>query len=245
MSRKARVATRIIISVAACMSLAVGCQQSSQHDEWMDFAKAVLVASKANNADSLLHDFSLTDLSELYKVKQEVANVAIPSDKEQEADREDSEKHLRAYIQTYLSSYPDLFDDEPVKVIAEPSDPFGSSAATTEQDKKLADTLAERMHPHRVVIWVRHGDKFRGILLPEVYKTNYGIKVGLWIGQVDPISYASGAEITKVIPVLERASLESCDLPSSISFRTEYSDGSHGLIGAHGQDKMPESGGSP
>jgi len=165
------------------------------------------------------------DLVELDDFLREMGQD-IPQGAEAEASRRESERLLAATIRTYLRSYEHVFEGEPVKVVTRPVQLFPMTA----EYQKLSDAIRMRYDPRAVIIWMKGAEKFYGIFIPEVYKTREGPRVSLWFKGVPPVSYATGAEIVRVIAFLESPSLARCGFPSRISFLTEFSDGSRGGV---------------
>jgi hypothetical protein len=74
---------------------------------------------------------------------------------------------------------------------------------------------------HAVIIWVRSGDGFEGILVKDVILTSGGLKVNDWLGAPGDPSKAERTMWRKRAR-LQCGSIEECNYPEWFTFEYEY-----------------------
>lgn len=179
----------------------ISCQRHLPKDDWSNFASSLLEAARSEKASVLVHDLSFMDMQYL---QQAARRVGYPAPK-----REEVVKATEDAVAIFLRSYDDLFDGELTCVASR------EIILTGIEDPEL-----KAMEPREAIIWVRKGDRYKGIRIHAVAQTQAGLKVLDWLGDRGNPTLP-GATLWKKRAHLE-ATENSCDYPSQIEYEYQF-----------------------
>ncbi len=194
-----------MLVVSLAYILPFGCQkpEKAKVDVWGGFAKSVLKAGKAKDADTLVNKLSMVTIAEgkafLELLKKSNPQIAVEEDKEKHTDAEVRER-TQDDVRLFLNSYEGLFNGELSSII-------------TAQDLSM-----NGVEIYSMIIWVKQKDgKFRGIKIDNIWKKADGtIEVMLWV-QIS--GYYSDKNVLKKMAVLECDTADACDYPSMMTYK--------------------------
>ncbi|MFA6190078.1 MAG: hypothetical protein WC711_01000 [Candidatus Staskawiczbacteria bacterium] len=206
--------TRYLLIGFVC-ALALGCQKpentsAKTENVWGKFAKSVLAAGKAKDADTFVNKLSMSSVADLDALLEELKKANPEVEFEENAERPtDAEirKEAEANVRLFMNSYADVFD--------------GGGELFSVITAQFPETRGTNIYS--LIIWAKQSDgKFRGIKVDSVWKKDDGtIKVMTWT-QLSGYEASKGAISKKAI--LERDTAEACNYPEWIQYKTVFTD---------------------
>lgn len=202
-----------------CLFLVAGCGQEERQgaavrveDEWSAFCEAILQASRNNDVDGLMQ-LSWTDLADI----ERVLGPEVRKDKRAKSQGA-LDRAVRRDIEVFLRSYGDLFRCPPARFVAHL---WGIDGELQIVGLPYGPLDRESLKPRSVIIWVRKGNRFRGIMVHTVGKIRSRLRVISWSGD-EGHPTEPGAALWRKRAILESGSLESCGHPSEVSHEYEF-----------------------
>lgn len=184
----------IILSLAAVYAQFCGCSGGKTYDDLGDFSLALFRELKAGNVDRVATQMcvNMADCKEQMRLV-ESRNPRLKFDVNPNVINEDIKNSHREAIEVFVNSYRDLLEAEPASFSARHH---------------------EALNTDKLIIWVKKGEKYYGLVIESVIKTRSGYKVNDWLGPLaDPSRDPS--TLRKKKAVLQSDTKEGCVFPRS------------------------------
>ena len=187
-SAKAGLHFLLIVLLAACASRPL--------DPWVGFMDSVIKSASSDDTDALTSDLTLYRWEEIVEFYRQASVVEVIQD-EARPTEEQLYAAMRADVQMFVRSYKDLFNGQAVKTSTKRLDIDGVDC-------------------YSVILWVRKGQTYSGILIHAVWKRPKDFKVLEWV-DTSPAS-AAGVELWSKRARLNAADPTQCVFPERIEF---------------------------
>ena len=175
--------------------LSTGCA-ARPLDPWTDFMDSVMESAGTADVDTLTRDWTLYRWEDIIEFYQQASVVDVTRGQARPAE-EQLYDAMRKDVQLFVRSYEDLFKGRPV-------------ACCT---KRLE---IEGVDCYSVILWVRRGKTYSGILIHAVWKRPTGFKVLEWVDTASAVS--AGVELWKKRARLRTQDPTACIFPDRIEF---------------------------
>ncbi len=175
------------------LGLLFGCA-TKPADPWVEFMQTVVISAREKNYDKLTRELSLHRWEEI-EAFFEKASIITPVSPENVPDDDELYRNMREDVEVFVRSYEDLFEGKPVVY------------STKRLDMDGVDLFS-------VILWVKKGKAYSGILIHAVWQRPDGFKVVEWV-YTKP-SAAPG--LFRKRAKLEAHNLEGCVFPEVVEF---------------------------